>query len=205
MDRPIVSCEFKMSLRHFFLEILFRYAGIYLIVLSAIGLLGLIFGIAVDLRWFVVGLMFAFILIPMFLIFVYFSYALKREGYINNLPHELSIVEDGINVRLKFKITRHKESEQFISNEADEEDVNEDDKGHEGMEEELHDVKEREEFLPFETFSDIKTSGNAVLLLFKRPAKGFLWIPYDVFEQPELEKAMELMYSKIPTNANLKR
>lgn len=58
----------------FAIEMLFRYAGIWMLLLSATALTGIILGITIDLRWFVIGLMVVFVVIPMVLAFLYYYF-----------------------------------------------------------------------------------------------------------------------------------
>lgn len=93
-NKPLTTQEFRMGASRFALEMIFRYAGVWLITLAAIALAGVIFGLVVDIRWFVLGLMVSFIIFPLLLAFLYYYYALRRDCVVNYLPHRLSIMPD---------------------------------------------------------------------------------------------------------------
>lgn len=96
------TLEFRMTSTRFVAEMIFRYAGVWLIVLAAVAVVGIVCGFVIDLRWFVISLMVVFVVFPMLLAFLYYYYALRRETVINSLPHSLSIVPgDGLMVTMR--------------------------------------------------------------------------------------------------------
>ena len=97
----IESREIRMSHGNFVSQLVFRYAGWWLLALSAVAVTGVVFGITVDLRWFVAGMMVVFIIIPMVLAFLYYYYALRKEFYVNMTPHRLLVGENGISAILR--------------------------------------------------------------------------------------------------------
>lgn len=95
------SDTFKMGAGAFAREMIFRFGAIWLLLLSATAVAGIALGVTVDLRWLVVALLAIFILFPMLLMFLYYFYGLKRECYVNLIPHSLSLSPEGIEATLQ--------------------------------------------------------------------------------------------------------
>lgn len=153
------SRPFKMGAFNFILSLIFRYAWIWLLSLSLLGVAGLVLGITLDLRWFVVGLMMVFLILPMIFAFLYYYYGLKRECYINTVSHVLEIGEEGITVSMKFN------------------DCNE----NEGISE-----YERKEFFPYDLMKPFEVGSKSVTIPFIGKRNGFIWIPADAFENEDI-------------------
>lgn len=93
---------FRMSASNFMLTFIFRYAWIWIIALSCLGLIGLVVGIVVDIRWFILGLMVILIVLPMIAAFLYYTFALKPECYINTIEHNIEINQNGLDITMMF-------------------------------------------------------------------------------------------------------
>ena len=79
-DKPRLQTNlFRMGGMRFARELIFRYAAAWLLALSMLAVVGLAFGVAVDLRWMVVALMLVFVVIPMVLAVCYYYFGLRRE------------------------------------------------------------------------------------------------------------------------------
>lgn len=105
----VCTHAFKMSASNFMSTFLFRYAWLWLLSLSALGVAGLVIGITVDIRWLILGLMLIFIVIPLVATFIYYYFALKPECYVNTTCHTLEFDENGITATLIFDEDKNRE------------------------------------------------------------------------------------------------
>lgn len=173
-----------MNAVNFIITFIFRYAWLWLLALSLIGVAGLVVGIVVDLRWFIVGLMMIMIVLPMLIGFLYYFYGLRRECYINTIPHSLEFGDEGVTVRLCFT-----ENRSAVLNDIE---INSVDDRH---------VIEREEFFPYNVMLPFQINAKSVIVPFKAPVKGFLWIPSSAFNNEEdLSLALQQLDVMIAAN-----
>ena len=98
----ITSGIFKMSATNFMLTFIFRYAWIWILALSMVGVAGLVTGIVIDLRWFIVGLMIILIVLPMIAAYLYYSFALRVECFVNTVNHTVSCGVTSLEVKMYF-------------------------------------------------------------------------------------------------------
>lgn len=87
---------FSMGANRFMAEMIFRYGGWVLLALSAIGVIGLVLGISVDLRLLALSLMVIFLIAPSILALFYYQYGLKKECWINRTEHSFVLTGEGI-------------------------------------------------------------------------------------------------------------
>lgn len=164
------SKEYRMGSGRFASELLFRYGGWWLLLLSMTAVAGIVLGICMDLRWMVVGLMTVFVVIPMALAFLYYYYGFRRECFVNTIPHKIDVSADGITVLLRISAPERTES-------ADPDSFSENvDAG----------PQYRREFFPFSAMSSYRIGNNSVIIPFRSPAKGFLWIPADAYDDEKI-------------------
>lgn len=157
------SKVFKMSGKRFAMELLFRYAWLWLLSLSLFAVAGLVLGIVVDLRWLVAALMIVCIVLPMVLGFLYYYYGLRRECFVNTVPHRMIVGDNGILCRLRIKeIKNTSDSDQIADSDHDA-------------------VRFRDEFFPYESMEKFIIGKDSALVPLKKPFSGFLWIPADAF------------------------
>ncbi len=169
----IESREIRMSHGNFVSQLVFRYAGWWLLALSAVAVTGVVFGITVDLRWFVAGMMVVFIIIPMVLAFLYYYYALRKEFYVNMTPHRLLVGENGISAILRIA-------------------------GQEDPDESGSEVTELEVFFSYSVMKSCIASDNSFVITFRKQCKGFLWFPSDAFGEIDSSgRAIEMICSGI--------
>ena len=164
---PFRSKVFKMSAVRFGRELVFRYAGIWMVTLLVIALAGLAAGVSVDFRWLIIALMIVFIVIPMLLFFFYYSYGLRRECYVNALPHSIIVSDNGITAEIVLP-SRRKAAEDDASKASANEDI-----------------KRVEEFFPYDIMSEFNIGLNSAIIPLRGKGKGFLWIPKYAFEKTE--------------------
>lgn len=154
------SKVFKMGGGRFVAEMMFRYGAVWMLSLFLLALAGIVVGITVDWRWIVVGLMVAFLIIPMAMTFMYYNYGLRKECFVNTMPHKVIVSERGLRFQTMFSTHGDEEDEAPVSQTSDYE------FGY-------------DELLPF-------TVGNkSVTFRFADKRKGFLWIPCDAYDEPE--------------------
>lgn len=179
----------KMNGMSFLTELIFRYAGIWLLVLSATAVDGLVLGIAVDLRWFVAGLMIVFLIIPMAMAFLYYYYGLRKECFVNTVPHVISLMEDGINVKILVPDTTDDTgpdapgNEQSSNADGSSATVNSEASGTLGSAPSFREI--RTEFFPFSAMLPMRIGHDSAIIPFAPPAKGFIWIPADAFDSAD--------------------
>lgn len=170
------SREIKMGAADFLKEFMFRFVWIWILGLSVAGVAGLVLGITVDIRWLIVGLGVALIVCPMVFAFLYYYYGLRRECFVNTFTHRLLIGEDGITARLILKAADESETEEEI----------------------------RDEFFPYSSMTRFRIGSKSAIIPFRKPAKGFIWIPADAFVDEE-ELAAALKYIDIRTDEDSQR
>lgn len=192
MEKPLnpETNEIRMSSGRFLPELIFRFGGIWMLSLCIISVAGLALGIVIDLRWFVLGLMLIFVVLPMIISFMYYYYGLRRECYVNTLPHRIRMQEDGLAVTMVFK--HRKEEKKEDSNQENPEEET----GH--TEEPEFEITEREEIFPYSMLNPMKVTSDSAMFFFRKPRKGFIWIPVNAFDDPEtLSEFLERIDKKI--------
>lgn len=179
------SKVFKMSGTIFVTEMLFRYSGAWLLGLFSMALLGVILGVTVDLRLLVIGLMVVFVVLPMVLAFLYYYYGLRRECFINTIPHSLLIGDDGLTVRMILT----------ADNTDEEEEITED--SHDSSDKSVA-TRIRDEFFSYSQMLPYRIGSKSVTIPLRTPDKGFIWIPADAFDDnTELASALELIDTRV--------
>lgn len=191
-DKPRLQTNlFRMGGMRFARELIFRYAAAWLLALSMLAVVGLAFGVAVDLRWMVVALMLVFVVIPMVLAVCYYYFGLRRECYVNAFPHTLEITPEGITATMHFKSRRP-----AGENPADE------------METEPEE-KIVTEFFPSEMLGDIRLGPSSFTLpvtsrgekaegMGKHRSAGFIWIPVEAFDcEEDYAAAVDMLNKKL--------
>lgn len=157
------SRVFKMSAGRFAIELLFRYAWIWLLSLSLFAVAGIVLGVTVGLLWLVAALLIICIVLPMVLGFLYYFYGLRKECFVNTVPHRLILCEDGIACRLWIKETKE-DSRQHMDDVSDK-----------------SEIRFRDEVFPFSKMARFIIGKDSAIVPLKKPASGFLWIPADSF------------------------
>lgn len=161
------SRVFRMGAGRFARELLFRYSGIWLLVLSLMAVAGIALGITVDLRWLMVGLMVVFVAVPMVLAFLYYYHGLRRGCFVNTIAHRIVIEDDGLTARLIIPVYpagEEKESGQESGQEA-----------------ETVSYRTRDEFFPYADMETFRIGSDSAIIPLRAPSTGFLWIPADAF------------------------
>lgn len=107
---------FVMPRSAFFRSMLSLYArpwiaGAALALLAGVG----VWLLTGDVRWLIVTLMLLFIVFPMLAAFLYLSYGLRPESFVNIAPHRFSLTQKGIETviyrRIEGEVGKEKEGE----------------------------------------------------------------------------------------------
>lgn len=131
--------------------------------------------VVADWRWIVVALMLALIITPMAAAFLYFSFGLRRECYVNILPHSAVISPSGIEVALRVPVVA--DYDEARSGETDGED---DGTGPEPIPPRIY----SEAFAPA-CFGGYTVDSEGITLEILTPGRGFLRLPYSAFASKE--------------------
>ena len=111
----------------------------------------IILGFITDFRFFVLGLIWIFLLLPMLTSFLYFYYGMLPLTTYNIISHKLLFSDNYIKIR-------------FCN---------------ENLEE--NNDSYREVTIPIEDSIKISTASDYIIMQFKEPHKGWLWVPVDGF------------------------
>lgn len=152
------SRVYKMGAGKFAVELIFRYSWVWLLSCSLLAVGGIALGIVIDLRWLVVALMIIFIVIPFVLAFLYYYYGLRRECYVNTIPHRFIINGEGLTCRLYIPDLNSEKERTY---------------------------RTRDEFFPYTSMKRFVIGSNSAVIPLRSPAKGFLWIPADSFNNTD--------------------
>lgn len=161
----IESGEFRMGGAAFARTMVFRYAAVWMLALCATAVAGLALGIAVDLRWFVAGLMIVFVVLPGLLAVFYYTHGLRRECFVNAVNHTLVVSDRGITARIIIPPAKEEEEQQ-----ADKE----------------PERRFRDEFFPWADMKCVTRNINSAIVTLRPPLKGFIWIPESAFDDIEV-------------------
>lgn len=184
---PAESRVFRMGAANFISHLIFTYAGPWLLALSAVAVAGLAFGIAVDIRWFIVGLMMVFLVIPMLMGFMYYYYGLRRGCLVNSVTHAVVVDDKGITVRMLFEQSRDDADDPAGVETADKENADGERR-----------YVDRPEFFPYSDMKPYRIGMKSVVIPLQGKDPGFLWIPFDAFgETAVLESLLDYIGRRV--------
>ena len=176
---PAESRVFRMGAANFISHLIFTYAGPWLLALSATAVAGVAFGIAVDIRWFIVGMMMVFLVIPMLMGFMYYYYGLRRGCLVNSVTHAVVVDDKGITVRMLFPDGMETADKENADGERR--------------------YVERPEFFPYSDMKPYRIGMKSVVIPLQGKDPGFLWIPFDAFgETAVLEGLLDYIGRRVP-------
>lgn len=161
----IVSKEIKMTSKQLLSILLLNYGSRWIII-SIIGIvIAVVLGFALDVRFFILGLIWICMIVPMMVAFLYFYYGMLPLTAFNAIPHRLFIAEDQIRIRLK---------------EVEDEEKTEEKKQQKDF------IKENSDLL------ELKTGADYILAFYKK--EGWLWLPtYGFSDMEEFQHAIKLI------------
>lgn len=177
MDKQVSTNIFKLSRKQFILLltklVALKWLLIPLIFLFATFVLTFILN---DIRFVIVGLMILFIIIPMILAFLYISYGLLENCYINIIDHEVEFANDCLVLKSHIK--------KFTDNEENEE----------------AETRILERKLKWDAISKVTYNVDNMVILIDKPKFGFLHIPYSSFNSTDDENyAISITKLKLKT------
>lgn len=185
------SKYFRMNGGRFLREMIFRYGGIWLGSLSMVAVIGLIFGIVVDIRWLIVALMVVFIIIPMGASFIYYYYGLRKEFYINTVLHSVAVGDDALMVRMRFPISDAEDEKIPNDSEESSEEI-------ETCKKREIEWKEREVSFEYKDLKPYVIGHDSAIIPIKSSAGGFIWLPLTAYESAEeMKEVLEYLDKKI--------
>lgn len=155
-SKSVESVIFRMEGGAFAAALVRNFGRGWIIAFAVIVIASIIPGIFIDGRFLIIALMVVLIVIPLMLSFLYYSYGLRRECFINTIPHTVSIEEDSVKVKI------------FTDRESEDE----------------NEWKYRELLFPKKDFGKYKVDGDAVEFEMGNPRRGFLWLPLSAYADP---------------------
>lgn len=170
---PVESGIFRMGGGAFAAALVRNFGRGWIIAFAVIVCASILPGIFIDVRFLIIALMMVLIISPMMLVFLYYSYGLRRECFINTIPHTVSVEEDMVKVRM------------YTDRES------EDESG----------WKYRELFFPKEDFGKYRIDGDAVEFELGKPKRGFLWLPLSAYGDPSGYRATVFSIAGITADA----
>lgn len=182
-ERVTESKVFRMSAGRFMTEMIFRYSAPWLLLLCAIGLTGIVFGIILDYRWLLAALFLVFIIAPALVMLLYYYFGLRREAYVNTIPHIVVLTDKGMIMRLRIPLSAPDSCDAGGA-------------GTDGGEEKEY--RWRDEFFAYTEMLPMRTGMKSVSVPLKAPAKGILWIPREAFgSDDEMAGFLEVLDSHL--------
>ena len=150
------------------LSLLFMQNGIPWLILAFAGILiFIVLGLVLDLRFFVLALIWVFLVIPLLVAFLYFFYGMQPLTAFNTIPHK--ILFDSSELRIQI-IPYEEEKDTY-------------------EEEEIQTGNHVKDYVVFNNeLKEIKSGGNYVILFFKN--KGWLWLPLYAFDTYDTYKTI---------------
>lgn len=195
--KAVTTGEFAVPKGQFMRHLAGKFAWKTLVVLAAGVTVCAVLGIILDLRWFIVALMVVFILTPMLAALLYFNYGLRPEGFVNVLPHRVTIHPDGTIEAEAYFTVQNYEDEPDPWEKADEK-WNKTEEDAEENSNENSDEETGEKPAPAEperrsrTYRFIRSesrpytaAGSGICIHLSAPARGSIIIPYHAFASPE--------------------
>lgn len=178
----VVSRKFRMGSGDFFTYLIFKYGAAWLLSLLVVALVGLTLGIVVDIKWFVLGLMVIFVVIPMAMSIFYYFYGLKKGFFVNMVNHTIEVTDDAIKISVLPKAVAKEDS----------------DKDSETADNEVEEVKPVDYYFSYSELSGMREGRKAIIFPLKKYKDGFIWIPFDAFEnENDFSKVVAFIDSKV--------
>lgn len=179
-----VTLRFTVGRADFARAMMARFGNKWWLLLTILILAGSATGAVLsDWRWGVAGLMLALVVAPAGAAFLYFSYGLKRECYINVIPHTVNISSGGI----------------LVSADV----MPRPDEVPEGSEPQP--IRIYNTHFPTTSVGKYRVDSKGITIDINAPSRGFLILPYSAFESPEhFRMAVEILVGIIRNKASQK-
>ncbi|HBC21551.1 MAG TPA: hypothetical protein DC009_05625 [Porphyromonadaceae bacterium] len=187
-QQAVTTAEFAIPKSKFLVSMAMRYARIPLYAIAAAIAACALLGCVHDLRWIIVCLMLALIIAPMAAVFLYFNYGLRPEGFVNVLPHRVTIRPGEIDVEAYFAPLPDFKDE--------DKDNDKDNDNGEAVETKEVERKAKVYKFAYQPHKPYRTSTSAIYVNLAEPHHGFVTIPFAAFaDATELEKAVAILLS----------
>ncbi len=181
-QQAVTTAEYAIPKSKFLVSMAMRFARTPLYAIAAAIAVCALLGCVHDLRWIIVCLMLAVIIAPMVAVFLYFNYGLRPEGFVNVLPHRVTIRPGEVDVEAYFAP---------LPDFKDEEDNNS-----ETIEPQEVERKTKLYTFAYRPHKPYRTSASAIHINLAEPHHGFVTIPFAAFaDAAELEKAIAILLS----------
>lgn len=173
----IETKEIRMAPKQMLTVLFLQYGMPWLWVSLAGIIVFIVLGAVVDLRFFVLALIWIFLVLPLMMAFLYFFYGMEPLTVFNSIPHRVRFEDGNLFIHVVRKGGREEEKEETETNEDREE--------NEGREYQYNGA----------IFDKLNKGGDYIILSAKK--QGWLWLPYSGFENIEqLNTIVENYYGK---------
>lgn len=180
------TIQFAMGRGEFARIMISRFGGKWWILLSILILGGMAAGAMLsDWRWGVAALMLTLVIAPMIAAFLYFSYGLRKECYVNVIPHRVCLDSDGITVSVDVMPRPDETSDDDTDPEP---------------------LRSYETHFPGSAVRRYSIDPKGVTVDIANPSRGFIRLPYSAFESAEhFRVAVEILVGLIRNRANTQK
>lgn len=180
------TSEIRMLPREMLKVLMLNYSGIWMAIAIGGAVILCIGGALIDIRIWVLALMWIFILVPLLIAFLYFNYGMMPLTALNCIPHILTFKDSEIEVKIK-------NHDQELKSESEQ---NEDSKNKYLSPD--HNDYERHIVIQLNDFSYLKSGGEYVILFFHPKNRGWLWLPVSAFPSIEdFHSALKHLTNKV--------
>ena len=190
-QQAVTTAEFAIPKSKFLVSMAMRFAQLPMYAIAAAIAVCALLGCIHDLRWKIVCLMLAVIIAPMVAVFLYFNYGLRPEGFVNVLPHSVTIRQKIIDVEAYFTPLPDFKDEDADSSDAE--------------------PTEKERKVKLYTFAYVPekpycTTASAIQINLAAPHHGFVTIPFAAFaDATELARAVAILLSSVQQPPTVKQ
>lgn len=172
MTAEVTTGEFRIGHAKLLALMARRYAvtaawtGAALLAVSAV------LGIFIDFRWLIVSLMLIFIVAPAMAAMLYFNYGMRPECFVNILDHRVTFSGNELVVTAYIREPQEEAEEEAVDSEESPD---------------KEEVPRREVVYRFRCARPAKyeVGTKTLTIIPAAPAKGFIIVPFDAFEEKE--------------------
>lgn len=157
-----------------------KFAAPWIWTLSITIVAGLVMSVAMqDLRWILFVCFIVLVGAPVILANGYYGYGMKRECYVNVVPHSVLVTDTGLTVRLFTRSSAYAENEEEPQHAIDGEAETS------KSEREEQPQLLREEYFDRSMIGRIEPLKDGAMIEIKKPNKGFIWISSEAYGDDE--------------------
>lgn len=159
---------FAMSRKKFAWVLTVLYGAPWIWTVVAVFACGVVLGFTFNIAWGLGCVFLVFLIVPLAMTYLYYSYALRTPTFMNILPHRFSMRDGMVSVCVYFK-EKEEEGEESVENKSVE------NKGDEY-------VRSYVRYIRCEDFGRIYIFPDGIAVKTVNPEAGFLWFTPHVFE-----------------------